>query len=322
MKIIVTGVAGFIGFHLSKALLNEGYEIIGIDNINNYYSTKLKENRLEILNNISKNFTFYKADFSDDKIISEIFSAHKNAELVIHLGAQAGVRYSLENPLAYANSNLLGQVVIFNNANKFLSNLSKIIYASSSSVYGNQQKTPFSITDNVDNPVSLYAATKKSCELVAESFSHTHNINSIGLRFFTVYGEYGRPDMAYWSFSQNILENKPIKLFNEGNLERDFTYIDDIINGILGVIKLSNNQNKKHRIYNLGNNKPVKLKYFVEILEKNLGKKAIIELAPMQKGDVYKTFADIKESQNDFNYNPQTSIEVGLEKFTSWFRHQ
>lgn len=315
-KYIITGAAGFIGFHLAKRLLSEGNVVIGIDNLNDYYSVKLKEDRLKLLEN--NNFTFYKADISDAKAIDDIFKTHSDANYLIHLAAQAGVRYSLENPIAYANSNLLGQVVIFDAAYRNLKNIPQIVYASSSSVYGNQEKTPFSVDDRVDKPVSLYAATKKSCELIAESFAATQNINSTGLRFFTVYGEYGRPDMAYFSFSDNILSGKPIKLFNNGNLRRDFTYVDDIIAGIISATHRA--KKTKHEVFNLGNNKPVELKYFVETLENALGKKAVIEYLPMQKGDVYQTYADISLSEKEFAFKPKTSIEEGLGKFVKWYK--
>lgn len=320
MKFIITGAAGFIGFHLAKELLEEGYHVVGIDNMNSYYDVELKNDRLDILKRTGhKNFFFYKKDISKPKAIANVFKKHRDANYLIHLAAQAGVRYSLENPIAYAKSNLLGQVNIFDAAIKYLK-VPQIVYASSSSVYGNQQKVPFSVDDNVEHPVSLYAATKRSCELIAESYSHTHGLCSTGLRFFTVYGEYGRPDMAYWSFTKNIMEDKPIKLFNNGNLKRDFTYVDDIVSGIIAATYKPAAENKKHRIYNLGNNNPVELKYFVEVLEKNIGKKAIIEYAEMQKGDVYQTFADIEISKNELNFNPKTSIEEGLERFVKWFK--
>ncbi len=316
MKYVITGAAGFIGFHLAKELLKQDNQVVGIDNVNDYYSPALKEVRLKILKDSDK-FTFYKADISDSKTINKIFKNHCDSDYLIHLAAQAGVRYSLENPLAYANSNMVGQVVIFDAAYRNLK-VPQIVYASSSSVYGNQEKTPFSVDDRVDNPVSLYAATKKSCELIAESFSHTHNIFSTGLRFFTVYGPYGRPEMAYFSFSDNILASKPIKLFNNGNLKRDFTYIDDIVLGIISATHRKKIQ--KHEVFNLGNNKPVELKYFVEVLENALDKKAVIEYLPMQKGDVYQTYADISLSEKELNYHPKTTIEAGLDKFVEWYR--
>jgi UDP-glucuronate 4-epimerase len=313
--IIITGTPGFIGFHLSQKLLKNGHQVIGIDNINNYYDVNLKRARLDILEQNS-NFTFYKADISHPNDIAQIFRKHSNATHVIHLAAQAGVRYSLENPFAYVESNLTGQVSIFE-ALKELKNLSHIIYASSSSVYGNNEKVPFSTSDNTDSPISLYAATKKSGEMIANYYASTHKIPSIGLRFFTVYGPYGRPDMAYFSFTKNIIESRPIKLFNSGNLKRDFTFVDDITDGIIACL---NKKPEEHKIYNLGNNKPVELKYFVATLENLIGKKAIIENEDMQKGDVYQTFADIDESFKILGFQPKTSIEQGLSKFVEWYK--
>lgn len=313
--IIITGTAGFIGFHLSQKLLKNGHQVIGIDNINGYYDISLKRARLDILEK-DPNFTFYKADLSHPNDIAQIFRKHSNATHVIHLAAQAGVRYSLENPFAYVESNLTGQVSIFE-AIKELKNFSHIIYASSSSVYGNNQKVPFSVSDNTEEPVSLYAATKKSGEMIASYYANTLKIPSIGLRFFTVYGPYGRPDMAYFSFTKNILESKQIKLFNSGNLKRDFTFVDDITDGIIACI---NKKPENHKIYNLGNNKPVELKYFVETLENLLGKKAIIQNEPMQMGDVYQTFADIDESSKILGFQPKISIEQGLAKFVEWYK--
>jgi UDP-glucuronate 4-epimerase len=314
--IIITGVAGFIGFHLCKKLLEQGEQIIGIDSINNYYDVNLKRARLDILET-SPNFTFYKADISKPNDISQIFKKYSSAKTLIHLAAQAGVRYSLENPFAYVESNVTGQVAIFEAAKNNLNNLEHIIYASSSSVYGNNEKTPFAVTDRTDDPISLYAATKKSGELIANYYSNTFKIPTTGLRFFTVYGPYGRPDMAYFSFTKNILEGKSIKLFNNGDLKRDFTFVDDIISGVIACIS---KKPQLHKIYNLGNNKPVELKYFVTTLEKLLGKKAVTENLPMQTGDVYQTFADIDETSKDLGFKPTTSIETGLEKFVKWYR--
>jgi UDP-glucuronate 4-epimerase len=313
--IIITGTAGFIGFHLSQKLLKNGHQVVGIDNINDYYDINLKRARLDILEQ-DPNFTFYKADISHPNDIAQIFRKHSNATHVIHLAAQAGVRYSLENPFAYVESNLTGQLAIFE-AIKELKNFSHLIYASSSSVYGNNKKVPFSVSDNTDEPVSLYAATKKSGEVIAAYYANALKIPSIGLRFFTVYGTYGRPDMAYFSFTKNILESKPIKLFNSGNLKRDFTYVDDITDGIIACMK---NKPEAHKIYNLGNNRVIELKYFVETLENLLGKKAIIQNEPMQIGDVYQTFADIDESSKTLGFQPKISIEQGLAKFVEWYK--
>ncbi len=314
--IVVTGAAGFIGFHLTNTLLQRGHEVIGIDSINDYYDTSLKHSRLSILKD-QNNFTFYQADISDYEKISEIFKKHNKIKTIIHLAAQAGVRYSLENPFAYIQSNVTGQTVIFEAAKNFLPELQNLLYASSSSVYGNSDKTPFAIDNETDKPVSLYAATKKSCELIGHYYANTFKIPSIGLRFFTVYGPYGRPDMAYFSFTKNIMAGKPIKLFNSGNLKRDFTYIDDIISGIIACM---GKKPQFHKVYNLGNNKPVDVKYFVSTLENLIGKKAIIENEPMQKGDVYQTYADISESQKDLGFQPTTSIEAGLSNFIEWYK--
>jgi len=317
--IIVTGSAGFIGFHLIRKLLEQGEEVVGIDNINDYYDVELKRARLDILEK-EPNFIFYKADISKPNDISQIFKKHSNARVIVHLAAQAGVRYSLDNPFAYVESNLTGQVSIFENAKIHLKDLEHLVYASSSSVYGNNEKTPSSVEDRTDSPVSLYAATKKSGEMIANYYASTFKIPATGLRFFTVYGPYGRPDMAYFSFTKDILEGKTIKLFNHGNLQRDFTFVDDIISGVIAVINKKPVGATPHQIYNLGNNKPVELKYFVETLEKLLGKKAMLENVEMQKGDVYKTYADIERSSRELGFKPVTSIEKGLESFVSWYK--
>ncbi len=314
--IIITGAAGFIGFHLSRRLLEQGEEVIGIDNLNAYYDISLKRSRLKLLKKYD-NFKFYKADISRLEEITKIFKKHNKAKTLINLAAQAGVRYSLENPFAYVESNFVGMVNIFEAAKNELRSLEHLIYASSSSVYGNNDKTPFSVSDRTDEPVSLYAATKKSGELIAHYYSNTFKLPSTGLRFFTVYGPYGRPDMAYYSFTKDILAGKPIKLFNSGDLKRDFTFIDDIVDGIIACI---DKKPEFHKVYNLGNNKPVEVKYFVETLEKLIGKKAIIENAPMQKADVYQTFADIEDSSKNLGFSPKTPIEEGLEKFVKWYR--
>jgi len=315
--IIVTGAAGFIGFHLCRELLATGKQIIAIDNVNDYYDTGLKRARLDILEQ-KPNFTFYKADIAKPNDIAKIFAKYSNATTVIHLAAQAGVRYSLENPFAYIESNITGHTAVFEAVKNQLKSGAQVIYASSSSVYGNSDRTPFSATDDTNSPVSLYAATKKSGELIAQYYANGFNIPTIGLRFFTVYGAYGRPDMAYFSFTKNIIEGRGIKLFNNGDLKRDFTYIDDIVAGIIACI--GKDTGVSHNIYNLGNNKPVELRYFVEVLEKTLGKTAITKNEPMQKGDVYQTFADIDESRKELGFSPTTSIEEGLAKFVEWYR--
>lgn len=317
-KIILTGAAGFIGSHLATRLLKAGCEVIGIDNLNDYYEVSLKNYRLEKLNKYN-NFEFILCDISDKDTVNKIFAEYK-ADYVINLAAQAGVRYSIENPQVYIDSNVIG---FFNILEACRNNPVKhLIYASSSSVYGNSDKIPFSVEDRVDNPISLYAATKKTNELMAYTYSHLFSIPATGLRFFTVYGPAGRPDMAYFSFTKKILSGEPIKLFNYGELERDFTYIDDIVEGIMNII-LSAPQEKngaRAKVYNIGNNKPVALKEFVSALEDAIGEKAKIEYLPMQPGDVYRTFADVSELEKDFGFKPQTDIRTGLKKFAEWYK--
>lgn len=307
LKIIVTGSAGFIGYHLTKRLVDEKYQVIGIDNLNNYYNPLMKQNRLK--NITGTNFTFMKADISKKKTFENLGSA----DIIIHLAAQAGVRYSIENPYIYETSNNLGSLNVFEYAQK--KGINHIIFGSSSSVYGNNKKIPFSENDNVDFPISLYAATKKYNELLAHAYHNLYNINMTVLRFFTVYGAYGRPDMAYFKFAKNILLDKPINIFNNGNLQRDFTYISDVIDGIVACIQ----KPFKYEIFNLGNSNPVKLLDFINILEKYLGKKAIKNFVEMQKGDVLRTYADITKSKKLLNYNPKISIDEGLKRFCKWF---
>jgi UDP-glucuronate 4-epimerase len=331
LAILITGAAGFIGFHVAAELLARGERVIGIDNLNDYYDVSLKEARLAILNK-SKEFLFYPSDISDRDDIFGIGKSHPEITKIIHLAAQAGVRYSLENPFAYVASNLVGQVVMLELCRN-LPNLQHFIYASSSSVYGSNKKLPFSVSDNVDTPLSLYAATKKSDELLTHSYSHLFGIRSTGLRFFTVYGPWGRPDMATYIFTKNILEGKPIKVFNNGEMKRDFTYIDDIVGGIVKIVDSgqwavngkddnspSTTHNSPYKIYNLGNHRAENLMYFINILEEALGKKAIIELAPMHPGDVKETYADIADAQNDFGFAPKTPIEEGLPNFVRWYK--
>lgn len=314
MKIIVTGAAGFIGFHLSKRLSEEGYEVKGIDNLNSYYDVKLKNDRVNILNQFG-NFSFTKLDIAEKTDLEKYFEKEK-AEYVVNLAAQPGVRYSITNPDVSIRNN----IIAFFNLLECCKNYSvkKIIYASSSSVYGNNSKTPSSIDDNVDNPVSLYAATKKSNELMAFTYQHLYKFSAIGLRFFTVYGSYGRPDMAYYKFSENIMTGKPINVYNNGDMERDFTYIDDVIESIFRLVKKE--IINEYRIFNIGGEHPVNLLYFIELLEKQLGREAIKVFKEMQPGDVKKTFADSSELAKYINYKPDTPIEAGLEKFIKWFK--
>ena len=317
-KVLITGGAGFIGFHLSKKLLEKGVQVIGIDNLNDYYEVSLKEARLAILKEY-QDYTFQKIDIADKEAVDALFAVQK-PEIVVNLAAQAGVRYSIENPQAYVDSNLVG---FFNILEACRHNPVKhLLYASSSSVYGNQQKTPFSTEDPVDNPISLYAATKKSNELMAHAYCHLYGIPCTGLRFFTVYGPFGRPDMAYFSFARKIFAGQPIQVFNQGDLYRDFTYIDDIVQGVENMLDhppAPNEAGDAYKIYNIGNNQPVKLMDFIQTLENALGKMAKKEFLPMQPGDVYQTYADVTELMRDFDFKPSTTIQEGLEAFARWF---
>jgi len=318
-KILITGVAGFVGFHLSKKLLEREIEIIGFDNMNDYYDINLKNSRLEILDTYT-NFTFIKGDLADQSVVEDAFKIHQ-PEIVVNLAAQAGVRYSIDNPKAYMDSNMTGFFNILEACRHHP--VEHLLYASSSSVYGNQEKIPFSTTDNVDHPVSFYAATKKSNELMAHTYSHLYGIPTTGLRFFTVYGPYGRPDMAYFGFTEKIIKGETIKIFNQGDMYRDFTYIDDIVKGIESMIEAGSKKEKgkaPYRLYNIGNNNPVKLMHFIETLEKEIGKEAIKEFLPMQPGDVYQTYADVDDLMRDFDFKPSTSIEEGLKKFVEWYK--
>ncbi len=308
-KVLVTGSAGFIGFHLSKILLDRGIEVIGIDNINNYYAPILKEKRLQLLRKYD-GFTFYKVDFSK---WSELSKVGGNVDIVIHLGAQPGVRYSLVNPFVYGESNLQGTLNVFEYARR--NDVSKVIYASSSSVYGGNTKIPFSEEDDVNKPISLYASTKRSNELMAYTYHHLYGIKMIGLRFFTVYGEFGRPDMAYWIFSKKIMKGEEIDVFNYGKMSRDFTYIEDAVQGIL----LAMEKDFEYEIFNIGNDSPVELEEFISLLEKYLGKKAKKRYMPLQPGDVERTWADLSKSRNLLGYKPKVGIEEGLRRFCGWF---
>ncbi|MDD3147651.1 MAG: NAD-dependent epimerase [Candidatus Riflebacteria bacterium] len=330
MKILVTGAAGFIGFHLTIHLLKRGDEVVGFDNLNNYYDVKLKQDRLAILSN-HQNFFFVQADLSDRQAVEKVF-ADNSFDRVINLAAQAGVRYSIENPRAYIDANIVGFMNILEACRH--NKIEHLTYASSSSVYGSNTQMPFSVHHNVDHPVSLYAATKKANELMAHTYSHLYGLPTTGLRFFTVYGAWGRPDMALFLFTRAILEGKPIKVFNNGLMQRDFTYIDDIVEGIVRVsdrIALPNadwnGQNPDpatsrapYRIYNIGNNKPVELLRFIEIIEKKLGKTAVKEMLPMQAGDVPATYADVDDLMRDTGFAPATPLETGISRFIDWYR--
>lgn len=329
-RIFLTGAAGFIGFHFADALLRRGDQVLGVDNLNDYYDVRLKEDRLGLLRN-HNGFRFEKADLVDSKRILGLFHDFR-PEIVVHLAAQAGVRYSLENPDAYVKSNLDGFLSILEGCRAVQPR--HLVFASSSSVYGANTRMPFSVQDNVDHPVSLYAATKKANELMAHTYSHLFRIPSTGLRFFTVYGPWGRPDMAYFSFTKAILEGREIELFNRGDMERDFTYVDDVIEGMVRLLPIvpkpdpnwtgadpnPATSSAPYRIFNIGNHHPVKLRDFVGVLEKLLGRKAIVRLSPMQPGDVKATYADIEDLHAATGFQPSTSIEAGLGKFVNWYK--
>lgn len=327
-KVLVTGSAGFIGSHLSKRLLEEGHQIIGIDNINDYYDPQLKEDRLKQLDN--DNFTNIRTDLEDFDVINQTFEKYK-PEIVINLAAQAGVRYSLENPHAYINSNIVGFTNILEACRH--NKVEHLIYASSSSVYGANTSKPFSTSDNIDHPLSLYAATKKSNELMAHTYSHLYNLPTTGLRFFTVYGPWGRPDMALFLFTKAIVNDDPIDVFNNGNMMRDFTYVDDIVESITRLTKRPARPNTEwsganpdpgssyapYKVYNIGNNSPVKLMDFIEAIENKLGKTAKKNFLPLQAGDVPETYANVDDLYRDIDFQPETTIQDGVNKFIDWY---
>lgn len=309
---LITGTAGFIGFHLAKKYLEAGKEIVGYDVINDYYDVNLKNKRIEILKSYP-NFHFYQNDLCDFGALEKVFKENKISK-VCNLAAQAGVRYSLTNPFAYQKSNLEGFLNILELSKR--NEVENFVYASSSSVYGSNKKSPFSVADRVDNPISLYAASKKANELMAHTYSHLFKMPTTGLRFFTVYGPWGRPDMALFIFAKAILEGRPIDIYNYGKMKRDFTYVSDIVQGIEASLE----KNYPCEIFNLGNNKPVELLYFVQLIEKELGKEAIKNLLPIQPGDVPETCADIDHSIEKLNYYPKVSIEKGIRKFMDWYK--
>lgn len=332
-KVLVTGAAGFIGFHTVNKLIEKGFDVVGIDNINDYYPMSLKFARLKELgihsdfirynNKVESdkynNFTFLRLDITDETNLMSLFSV-RNFDFVIHLAAQAGVRYSLDNPKAYIKSNIEGFNNMLESCRKYP--VKHFVYASSSSVYGLNKKQPFSVADKVDEPVSLYAATKKSNELMAHSYSHLYNMNTTGLRFFTVYGPWGRPDMAPMLFAKAINENKSIKVFNNGDLERDFTYIDDIVNGVVKVMNavFLKDHSILYRVFNIGNGTPIKLNDFINTIEEAFGKKAIKKMYPMQDGDVYSTYADVSDLERQIDYKPKTTLKYGISKFADWYK--
>ena len=317
MNILLTGCAGFIGFHTTKLLLNEDHLVIGVDNLNNYYDVKLKLSRLNQLKYDDK-FIFIKSDIQNKNLLKNKKLKQIEIDCVINLAAQAGVRHSLKDPYSYIDSNLMGQLNILEIVKE--RKIKKFIYASSSSVYGGNKELPFSTKQRVDSPMSLYAATKKSTELLAECYSKLYRIQCIGLRFFTVYGPWGRPDMATFIFTKKILEKRKIDIFNFGKMKRDFTYIDDIVNGINGSILYESKKEFYHNVYNLGNNNSEDLLDFIEIIEKNLGIKAKRNFLPLQPGDVPETFAEISQSKKDLKFKPTTKIKDGIPKFIKWYK--
>lgn len=315
---LITGGAGFIGFYLSKALLEKGAKVIGIDNLNDYYEVSLKEDRLAILKEFP-GYRFVKGDISDKEAVFRVFEEFA-PQIVVNLAAQAGVRYSIDNPDAYIQSNIVGFFHILEACRHFP--VEHLVFASSSSVYGGNKKVPFSTEDQVDKPVSLYAATKKSNELMAYAYSKLYGIPLTGLRFFTVYGPMGRPDMAYFKFAKKIMAGEPIQIYNNGDMLRDFTYIDDIVTGVENILcnpPETDENGAAYKIYNIGNNQPEKLMDYIAVLEKCLGREAKKEFLPMQPGDVYETYADVSELMKDYGFKPSTTIEEGLSRFAEWF---
>ncbi len=318
MSLLVTGCAGFIGFHVASYLLGRGERVIGIDNLNPYYDVALKRARLAALTP-RPGFTFHQVDLTDEAAMTALFQRHGDIEAIIHLAAQAGVRYSLSHPLTYIDTNIKGQVILLEAARK-LKGLKSLVYASSSSVYGGNDKQPFSVDDRADHPVSLYAATKRAGELVTESYCRLYGLPCTGLRFFTVYGPWGRPDMAYYLFTDAILAGRPIKVFNEGRMRRDFTYIDDALAAIAAAAGSARPRPGEHRLYNIGNHRPETLLDFIAVLERALGQEAIREMLPMQPGDVTTTYADIETARRDLGFEPKISISEGLPRFVAWYR--
>jgi len=321
MTVLVTGAAGFIGSHLCDKLLTRGDAVIGVDNLDPYYDVALKRARLARLEG-RDGFRFHEADIADGTALAAAVKGAGAVRRVAHLAAQAGVRHSLENPMAYVHSNLVGHLVV-QELCRHLDGFEHLVYASSSSVYGASNALPFSVDDRADRPLSLYAATKRADEMMSYSYSHLYRLPMTGLRFFTVYGPWGRPDMAAYLFTAAIIEGRPIKLFNRGDMKRDFTYIDDIVDGVIAALDsppADDGDAAPHRLYNIGNNRSESLKRFVEVLEKAIGKKAEFEMLPMQPGDVRETYADIDAIQRDLGFNPATSIDEGLPRFVAWYR--
>ena len=323
MAVLLTGVAGFVGLHVARALLERGEAVIGIDSLNTYYDPSLKRARLAELEG-KPGFTFHHADFSDREAMASIDAAHSDIDRIVHLGAQAGVRYSLQDPFAYLQANLTGHLVMMEIARARMERgLRHFVYASSSSVYGANRDIPFSVEDRVDRPMSFYGATKKSNEVMAYSYASLFGIPTTGLRFFTVYGPWGRPDMSPWLFTDSILKGEPIRVFNHGQMRRDFTFIDDVASGVVSALDhppVGGEGEPPVALYNLGNNQPVALLDYIKVIEAACGREAILDMQPMQPGDVLETFADIEVSRRDFGYDPTTPIEVGIPRFVAWFR--
>lgn len=321
MSVLVTGAAGFIGFHVANALLGRGERVIGVDNVNDYYDVRLKEARLGELAT-EPGFTFVRLDVSDREAVGRLVREHRDIDRVVHLAAQAGVRYSLVNPFAYTRSNVEGQLVLLD-ACRALPELAHFVYASSSSVYGGNTKLPFSVADRADDPISIYAATKRAAEMIAQCYAHLYGMPLTGLRFFTVYGPWGRPDMSAYLFTRAMLAGEPIEVFNFGDMKRDFTYIDDAVAGVLACLDRPPSGGggaPPHRLYNLGNHRPEPLLRFIRLLEGALGVTAKLKMEPMQPGDVRETYADIEESRRDFGFDPATSIDEGIPRFVAWYR--
>jgi UDP-glucuronate 4-epimerase len=330
VSILLTGCAGFIGFHVAERLLADGHDVVGLDNLSDYYDPTLKQARLDRLTPHTA-FTFERVDVSDRAVMADVFRRHRPAR-VVHLAAQAGVRYSLQNPHAYVDANLVGYVNVLEGCRHH--GVEHLVYASSSSVYGANTRLPFSVHDNVDHPLSLYAATKKANELMAHTYAHLYGLPSTGLRFFTVYGPWGRPDMALFLFTKAILEDRPIDVFNEGRMQRDFTYVDDVVEGVVRILAKSpapdptwsgdrpdpGTSRAPYRIYNIGNDRPVELLRYIEVLERCLGKRARMNLLPMQPGDVPATRADVDDLAREFGYRPRTTVDEGVARFVEWYR--
>ena len=321
MSVLVTGAAGFIGFHVSTALLQRGERVLGVDNLNDYYDVALKEARLAELRRLP-GFAFHRLELAERGALAALLERHPDTDRVVHLAAQAGVRYSLTNPHSYIGANAQGQLEVLE-ACRSLPRLKHLVFASSSSVYGGNTKLPFSVADRVDTPRSLYAATKKAGELMAYCYAHLYRLPTTGLRFFTVYGPWGRPDMAAWIFTKAILAGRPIQVFNHGDMRRDFTFIDDIVAGVVACLDrppTASGDEPPYRLYNIGNHRSEELKRFIAVLEQALGRKAIVEFAPLQPGDVPATYADITETQRDLGFAPTTPIDEGLPRFVAWYR--